>query len=309
MGWRLAGSLGLFLGSLALGWRLNRRGLLREDQASRLVQWIVKTLSPTVLCLSFWKIDLHRADPWLLPLLGLLISVSTLAPALLYAHRAALSQPQTGSFLTCAVFSNVGYFGAFAAFALFGETAYALCVLYLVFFTPTFYTLGFSLAARYGTSRSERGAAGAFNDELRLYPFLGMLLGATLSLLGVPRPHALAMLNYLLIPADTVLNLTAIGSQLTFQSPRPWLRACLVMCGIKFLYAPCVAWMLLTVCHLRGLPRLMVLLQASSPVGVSPLVLPLLFGLDRRLSNALWLVTTVVAIPWLLFSLPILQRL
>jgi len=44
-------------------------------------------------------------------------------------------------------------------------------------------------------------------------------------------------------------------------------------------------------------------------VAVSPMVLPLLFGLDRKLANALWLFTTLIAIPWLLLVIPILQRL
>ena len=43
-------------------------------------------------------------------------------------------------------------------------------------------------------------------------------------------------------------------------------------------------------------------------VGLSPLVLPLLFGLERKLANALWLVTTALAIPWLLLIIPLLQR-
>ncbi len=59
----------------------------------------------------------------------------------------------------------------------------------------------------------------------------------------------------------------------------------------------------------QGLPRLVVLLEASTPVAVSPLVLPLLFGLDRRLANALWLVTTLIAIPWLLLVILLLQHL
>ena len=79
------------------------------------------------------------------------------------------------------------------------------------------------------------------------------------------------------------------------------------MSAIKFLYSPLVAVLLVQVFHITGLPRVIVLLEASTPVGVSPLVLPLLFGLDRKLSNALWLFTTALAIPWIIL-LPILQR-
>jgi len=253
--------------------------------------------------------NLRSVEPWLLPLVGLLISASTLLPAFLYARRAELSRPQTGSFLTCAFFSNVGYFGAFTAFALFGEAAYALGMLYLVFFSPCFYTLGFGIASRYGRPTTPASLSTAFKDELRLYPFLGMLAGAALSFAGVARPLPFEWLNHLLIPLDTALYLIAIGSQVTFASPLAWLHPCLAMSSIKFLYTPLIAWALVSLLHIQGLPRLVVLLEASTPVAVSPLVLPLLFGLDRQLSNALWLFTTLLAIPWLLLLIPVLQRL
>lgn len=306
---RVGLGLGLFLGSMGLGWWLNRRRVLTETRASRLVRWIVIWPSPIVLCLSFWRMDLRRVEPWLLPFLGLLISCAALLPAYCYIRRAGLTRPQTGSFLTCALFSNVGYFGAFLAFALFGEAAYALCVLYLVFFTPCFYTLGFWLASRHGTPGRRAGLADAFNDELRLYPFLGMVAGIALNLARVPRPVFLEWLNHALIPLDTALYLTAIGSQVVFESPRPWLRPCLAMSGIKFLFSPFIAWALLSLFQIQGLPRFIVLLEASTPVAVSPLVLPLLFGLDRKLANALWLFTTAAAIPWFFLVIPLLQRI
>lgn len=306
---RLAWGLGLVVASLAAGWWLGRAGVLTEARANRLVRWVVKGPAPAMLCLSFWRMNLRSTEPWLLPVIGILVAASTLLPAFLYVRRARLSGPQTGAFLLCAFFSNLGYLGAYVAFALFGEVAYALCVLYFMFFSPCFYTFGFGVAAHYGTRRSLSGRSDALNDELRLYPFMGMLLGVALSLLGVPRPEWLAPVNHLLITGDTVLDLVAVGSQLVFVSPRPWLKACLAMSGIKFLYTPFVAWCLLNLLHVHGLPRMIVLLEAATPVAISPLILPMLFGLDRRLSNALWLFTTAAALLWMLLWLPLLPRL
>ena len=306
---RLCWGLGLFLGSMALGWWLRRLGVMTDARASRFVRFIVIGPSPVVLCLSFWRMDLYRFEPWLLPFLGLVISASTLLPAFLYARRAGLSRPQTGSFLTSAFFSNLGYLGAFTAFALYGEAGYALCMLYLVFFSPCFYTLGFWIASRCGQGRTPPAMGQAHTDELRLYPFIGMLAGAALSLAGVPRPSPFEWLNHALIPLDTAIYLMAIGSQVTLESPRPWLRPCLAMSGIKFLYAPLIAWLLATAFRLHGLPRTIVLLEASTPVAVTVLVLPLLYGLDRKLANALWLFTTALAIPWLVLILPVLPQL
>ncbi len=310
MWWRACFGLGLFLGSMLVGWWLHRRGRLSEALAAQLVRWVVLGPSPVVLGLSFWRMDFHSIEPWVLPLLGFLISASALLPAVLYVRRTRLPRPQAGSFLTAAFFSNLGYLGAFTAFALYGEAAYALCMLYLIFFTPCFYTIGFGIAARYGhlrqpSSEMER----AYSSELRLVPFLGMAVGAALSLARVPRPAALEGLNHVLIPLSTAIYLVASGSQLAFHSPRPWLRPCLAMSAIKFLYTPAVAWLLVTLFHIKGLPRIVVLLESATPVAVSPLVLPLLFGLDRKLANALWLVTTAAAIPWLMLLIRLLPRL
>jgi len=306
---RVGLGLGLFLGSLAFGWWLHRRGALTEARASRIVRFVVIGTSPVVLCLLFWRLDLYRFELWVLPLLGLAISSSTLLPAVFYTKTARLSRPETGSFLTCAFFSNVGYLGAFTAYALFGEIAYGLCIVYLVFFDPCFYTLGFWIASRYGRQLAAATSARPIDGGLRFYPLVGIFVGCVLSLAHVPRPMPFVWLNQVLIPANTALYLIAAGSQLTVASPRPWLRSCLAMSGIKFLYTPLVAWGFVHLAHLEGLPRLIVLLEASTPVAVSPLVLPLLFGLDRKLANALWLVTTLIAIPWLLLVVPLLQRL
>ena len=100
MVFRVILGLGLFLGSLALGWWLHRKGHLTQVGASQLVRFTVIGPSPVTLCLSLWRMDLGHLEPWLLPLLGTVISSATLVPALLYARRAKLTNPQTGSFLT-----------------------------------------------------------------------------------------------------------------------------------------------------------------------------------------------------------------
>jgi len=305
---RVGFGVGWFIGSLGLGWWLKRSGWLTDARAAGLMRLVFTVLAPLVLCLTLWGMELEAGHLWALPLIGTVVSASTVLPAAFYARAARLTRPETGSLLTCAFFSNLGYMGAFTAFALYGEQAYALCVLYFLFFSPLFYTVGVGVADRYG----HRGAAGVpptFMAGIQFVPFAGLLVGVALNLAGVPRPPWLGMANHGLIPIDTAAHLLVIGSQLTFESPRRYWRPGVVMSGIKFVYTPAIAWLLITWCGLQGLPRMIVLLEASMPVAVSPLILPLLFGLDKKFSNALWLFTTLVAIPWLLLAIPLLERL
>lgn len=299
--------LGLFVGSLAFGWWLGRRGHLTDELAAGVIRFVIRWLSPVVLGLSFWRLELSGGRLFVLPLIGGVVSLSALLPAWGYARAARLSRPQIGSFLTCAMFSNLGFLGAFIAFAIHGEVAYGLAMFYLVFFSPYFYTIGLTLATRYGHPATAAAPRPAFGGELRAYPFVGMALGVLLSAWQVPRPEILRTLNSLLIPVDTALYVMAIGSQLTIRPVSLWKQPCAAMSAIKFVYNPLVSWLLVMACGLSGLERFVVLLQGAMPVAISPLMLPMLFGLDRRLSNALWLSTTLLCLPWLLVYLPLIH--
>ncbi len=303
---RLALGLGLFLGSLLTGWSLGRSGWLTPERAHRLIRFVVRCVSPLVLCLLFWRLQLRDARTLTLPLIGLAVMVAAIPPAWLYARQAGLSRPQAGSFLTCAIFSNVGYMGAFISFALFGEPGYALATLYFVFFNPCFFLLGFTVAKRFGAPIAVSSTPGVGADELRLFPFLGLCVGVLLNLAKIPRPPACELVNHLLIPMDTALYVTAIASQLQFEPLAAWWRPGLAMSAIKFLYCPLIGWLLASALRIEPVAKAIVMIEASTPVAVSPLMLPLVFGLDRRLSNALWLWTTLLAIPVLVLGLPFL---
>ena len=301
---RVFASLTLCLGSMGMGWILGRARLLKEAQARWIIRLVVTWIAPLILCLLFWGIEVAGAGSSLLPVIGLAASCAALLPAWAYARAAQLKRPHAGSFLTCAMFSNVGYLGAFIAFALHGEAGYGLAMLYLLFFTPAFYLFGFGIARRYGAHAVDM--RGAMNlDTIRFLPFVGLLLGLGLKMSHLPRPMVCASVNHVLIPLETGAYLMAIGSQLRLPRPsRQWLMPVLVMCAIKFLYTPAVGWVMSRAMGLDGLPRFVVLLQASMPVAISPLMLPMLFGLDRRLSGALWLYTTLASVPWLFLYLP-----
>lgn len=302
---RLAFGLGLFFLSLLAGWMLRRVKRLGDARANRIIRFVSLWLSPVTSCLSFWRLQAYGPQLLILPIIGCLASFSTLLPARWYARRANLTKPQTGSFLTCAFFSNLGYFGGFLAFALLGEAAYGLCLAYLMYFTPAFYLWGFAVAKRYGTGAQASGAA-IQPAELRLPPMLGMALGLTLALARVPRPACFEPINHVLIPVSTALYLTAMGTRLSIRLPSRWLNAGVAMSAIKFLYTPLIGWLLCELFHVHGLMRQVVLLQTAMPAAISPLMLTMLFGTDRSLANALLMFTTLLALPWMLVYLPLI---
>ncbi len=303
---RLALGLGLFAGSLLVGWWMGRWRVLTEVRARTLMHITVGQISPITLCLSFWGLRLAGFHAWLLPSIGMLVSIAAALPAWWYSRAARLTRPQIGSMLTSAMFSNLGFLGAYIAFALHGEAAYSLAAIHMLYFSPSFYLVGFEIAKRFGHMTPGRAYGHQLLEESRFYPFIGLAVGIALNALHVPRPLLMKALNDVLIPLNTAAYLMAIGSQLQVEPLRPWAKPCVALSVIKFVYSPAIAWMLVWLFGLHGLPRFIVLLQSSMPVGISPLMLPTLFGVDRRLSNALWLCTTLLAIPWLIVYLMLL---
>ncbi len=304
---QLGFSWSLFIGSMVTGWWLGHRRVLTEDRANRVLRFTVKWFSPVVLCLSFWTLPITGQRLVWLPIVGGIVCLAALWPAWGYARWAGLTKPQTGSFLTCAMFSNVGYIGALLAFAFFGESGYGLAVWYLVYFSPLFYLVGMTVAKRFGHSTSVATAQSPFSDELRLRAFFGMAVGLILNIAKCPRPEVLGTVNHVLIPVDTVIHLMAVGSQMSVEPPTASWRHSLAMCAIKFLYSPLVGWLLVWAVRLEGLPKFVVLLQASMPVAVSPLMLSVIFRLDRKLTSALWLWTNLLTIPWLFLYIPLIR--
>ena len=302
---RLSFGLGLFFLSLLAGWMLRRAKRFSDARANRIIRFVSLWLSPVTSCLSFWRLQAYGPQLLILPVIGCLASFSTLLPAWWYARRTKLTPPQTGSFLTCAFFSNLGYFGAFLAFALLGEAAYGLCLAYLMYFTPAFYVWGFAVAKRYGTG-VPTSAAAVQTAELRLPPILGMAIGLVLALARVPRPAFFEPINHALIPISTGLYLAAMGTRLSIRLPSRWLQAGLAMSAIKCVYTPLIGWLLCELFRVHGLMRQVVLLQAVMPVAISPLMLSMVFGTDRSLANALLMFTTLLALPWLLIYLPLI---
>ena len=315
--WRLTLSLATFWGALAAGIVARRRGWLQVHRSRRMIELMIKALEPVIIGLSFWKLDLSHPRILLLPAIGCVVALSSLPVAWLLGRRLRLSPSEMGIYLPCAFFSNLGYLGAFVAFALYGETGFGLAQLYLLFFTPCFYTLGFGLAAHYGARRSrvaeETSGHAASLDRLQLYPIAGLVIGLTLNLLGVRRPAWCGPLNSVLIPGATAMYLIAIGSTLRVTRLQEDWRACLGMSAVKFLYLPLIGWLIGSAAGLgavgQGTALRVAVLQASMPVATMPLVLPMLFHVDGELANHLWIVTTVLAVPFLPLVVWVLGRL
>lgn len=316
-------SFSIIFGSLFFGYFIRKKGIISRPQevSALIVKNTFRFISPIILCLSFWKLNLKDLSIWTLPLVGLAISTILLILGKYFALLHKLTPKQTGSFITASMFSNIGYtLGGFLCFVLFGEIGLALAILYSLYYTPYFYTIGFYVAEYYGHERKtkikkslkgmftplDRKRLTGFTEDIRLFPLIGLLLGVFLNLAKIHRPEFFSYVIKILVPTATFGYFSSIGLTFRFSTAKKFKKVCLSMSIIKFVISPIIG---LGLAYLMGyhkmldaLPMKIVLIESCMPVALSALLLTVFFDIDRDLSNACWLVTTFM----MLLVIPVL---
>lgn len=306
-------SFSIIFGSLFFGYFLQRKGIVSQTKevSSLIVKSTFRFISPVILCLSFWKLNLKIISIWTLPFVGLATAMMLLIAGKYFASLYKLPDKQKGSFIASAAFSNIGYtLGGFLCFILFGEMGLALAIIYTLYYTPLFYTIGFYVAEYYGHEKRVRigkSLKGMFTEDVRLLPSIGLLCGVFLNFGKVQRPEFFALLTKILVPLATFGYFASIGLTFRFGAVKQFKKVCFSMSLLKFVFAPMLGLALAYVLGyhriLDGLPMKIVLVESSMPVALSALLLPMFFDIDRDLANACWLVTTfmmVIIIPLLM---------
>lgn len=323
---RIVFSLGLVFFGLALGYIIQRLEsgqrivLLRPIAEIRkgLQKTALLVLNPVAILGATWVAGLTSVKIAVMPLLG----ITALAWGGVLAFGAArafrFENCQTGAYIVCGGFTNIGSLGALFCFLLLGEQGFALVPFYKLFEEVAYYTVGFPLAKSFSRDVTAMDTFGrrirkVVSDPFVLAAVAGMGIGFALNLSGLERPVFYGLLNSILIPTASLLLLISIGMAMRFDRVLPHLRAAAVIAAIKFIFVPATLTGLAFLAGLhhldQGLPFQVVLILSSMPVGFIAMVPPTLYDLDIDLANACWLLSNlllVLSVPLLMFILTLI---
>lgn len=286
--------------------RLIEKGSLRcFVDSERVRKGILKTalfcFLPTTVLGAVWTIRIDNPKLATLPFLGVFALLWGGFVALVMARALGLTRRQTGSFLVCGSFTNIGAVGGLVCYVFLGEEGFGLVPIYRLFEELIYYGAGFPLARLFSSRADERETPFArvkrlLGDPLILVTIGSIATGGALNLTGLKRPEFYRSLNTFLIPLTTIAFLIPIGMVLKVKRLGHYLRACLAMSTIKFLIVPgtvtFLAFLLGYDAVLDGLVLKVVLLLSSMPVAFIALVPPTLYDLDVDLASSCWLFTT-----------------
>jgi predicted permease len=305
---------------LSLGYAIQRasaRGFLKLplglDQLRKLLQRVaLLMINPVTVVGAIWIVDIQAVSLAALPVLGGSALLLGGALALGASKVMGLEPRKTGAFFACGSFTNIGSIGALICFMFLGEEGFALVPIYKLFEEVTYYSVGFPVAKYYSGAHGSGESPwhrfkGLARDPFILVALSAIVLGGLLNGSGLERPGFFKTVNAVFIPLATTLLLVSIGLAMRFKRVKRYLRECLVVSGIKFLFVPLtisLAAYLIGFGRIDdGLPLKVVIILTSMPVAFNALIPPSIYDLDLDLANSCWFFTTaalVIVLPMLL---------
>ena len=304
-------SLGLIATGLSAGYLYRNKfphGIRQsEDEINQLRRRLQASallfVNPIAFGGAIWALDLSDMRIIALPFLGVFAITLGGILAFIAAKAMRLSRNQTGVFVTCGSFTNIGSIGSLVTFILLGEQAVALMPFYKLFETFLYYGVGFPYAKSMSDMVSESESVmdrviSVLTDRFVLVSISSMAIGLGLNQMGYTRPAFYSPLNSFLIPLGTLLLLSSIGMAMRFGRMSGYLREASVISLIKFIAVPSAVYLLGSFIGLGmvdgGLPLKVSVALAAMPVAFTAMVPPTLYDLDVDLANTAWFMTTAL---------------
>ena len=133
-------------GFLFIGYIVRKARPSLSFYSSPLTKIFMVFLSPIVMLNAFWSVRLEEKYLLSLPFILPGIEILTLIPSVLIIRGMHLGNRERGSFISCAMFSNIGLtLGAFICLLLYGDEGLYIASWYSLLFNPFFYFVGFPL--------------------------------------------------------------------------------------------------------------------------------------------------------------------
>ncbi len=309
--WRFVVYMACIVAAIAGGYALSRLGWVRRDWAKPIMSFAIIACDAPIAWLSLWHL---RIDPsvWKVPVAGGIAAMAVSLIGLGLGKRLGLGRADQALFGLQGGMGNVGYtLGGSICFALFGLQGLALeqmfCLMWpfyaFLFCFPLARHCGHQAAVEAGRAepverppgwwRTAGGVAWRSLTDLRSLPLYLAVLGLGLNLGGrapwpaIRRWHVIDTLMILGI----FLQFGGVGMTVRVRKLWAHARLALATAGMKLVVHPLLMAATAAALGLSGLGLDVVLVLALMPTALYSVLMANLFGLNRDLANATFLLT------------------
>lgn len=259
---------------------------------------------PISLLLAIWQLQHLSVELFLLTIIGSSVILIGGPTAALLAKILNLSRSQTGAYIPIGFFMNIGAIGSFCVYLFFGENGLALVPLYKLFEEVIYYAIAFPIAKHFGhQSKSIRQPF--WQDPFLLTTLSAVSIGFILNLSGILRPHWMSSISAFFVPLGTCLLMMSAGLVFRLTDINGLIKPAISLAVSRTIISPLLVIVLASALGLwsvyGGIAVKVAFLLAFMPTAFLSLVPPVIYGVDQKIANSCWLVSSL----WFLITLPL----
>ena len=284
---------------LAVGYIIHQRKLLPDSFNNILIRINIIFFITILTLFSFWILPLSP-QMLLLPMFGILC---TLLPALLakfFFLKDYSDMLDRGSYLMCAMLSNIGTLCGLCAFLIYGEHGFAYIQLIASLQNILFIALCLPLAKYYRSKFEASVMKGGFHFSWRMFitwnqlGLVGMVVGLALNISGVERPEVLGKIFRALIHVSAWSALMPVGYLIDFKNAKKWYSHLLSLIPLHFLFMPAIVYILALLLFDDPVIINTLILAAAAPSAINAVLAARINKLNVDFTIASFLLTTVI---------------
>jgi len=293
------------------GYALRRLGWAKREWAPRLMSAAIIGCDAPIALLAVWYLAI-RADVWKVPVAGAIVAVATSLAGLEIGRRLRLPPQDRAVFGLQGGMGNVGYtLGGALAFALWGIQGLALEQMFCVMWPFYAFLFCFPIARHYGEEAAGanlkprpsvwRYAAGILArslTDLRSLPLYMVTLGLVLNVQDVAPPEAIRRWRIIdgLMVLGIFLQFGGVGLTVEARRLPAFWKPAIGTAALKFLLSPALMLGAALLLGLSGVPLYVCLLLAAMPTALYSVLMANLFGLNKDLANATFILTHAICL-------------
>lgn len=255
---------------------------------SRLVVYL---FTPFLVLDGIAHSDLSGDEGWQLVVIAVWITVLVALAAWGLARLLKFDRKLTCAFVLSAVLINAGNYGVPLNEFAFGEAGRQRAIVYYVVTAVAANTLGVYIASA-GTASTRQALINVLKVPLPYAAVLGLIINLSNITLDKPFERAITLLSQAAVPAMLVV----LGVQLSRAKIRGRLRAVFLASGMRLVFAPLIAFLLVMLFDLTGVTRQVAVVQSGMSTAVMAGVLATEFDSDPDFVTAVILVSTLLSI-------------
>mgnify|MGYP001582722476 FL=1 len=265
----------------------------KKDGEVILTKILFYVVIPAAIFLSISQVQLS-SDLIFLPLSNWGISLICLAAGFLYAKITKLENKTKGTLLMGVTMINIQMVAYPFLKLIYGDEAFARLILFEFGAACIAFTLVYFLAVYYGEASEKKGIKESLNKFVKIPLVWALFLGIGVNLSSVTLPVFIKDLLDLIAKPLVPMLLISLGLyfELKFNKIKHLLAGIFIRIGVGF----AAGLLMVTLFHLEGLNRIVVLVSSIMPIGYMTLAFSAKEKLDEEFAASLVTTSVIVSI-------------